>query len=319
MSDLHFGLTPWRTDPSGAAEPLAAQGERAEALGFASFWLPESHFGARGALPQPLLLLAAVAARTRKIRLATTSYLLPIRHPLQAAEEVAVLDRLSNGRVILGLGRGWRAELFSAFGVPAREKRDRFGAALDAMIRAWRGEPVATDGEGGAPVQLAPLPVQQPHPPLWVAAFGPKAVEQAGRLGLPYLASPIEPLPVLVENYERHRAVFPESGNGRACVPVMRTVFVCDDDALARRVREGLAGQSAALAASRAPALRRAATSDVDSVALVGSRAQVEDAIALHREALGMTHLVARVQVPGAEPAQVEAALERLAELSAAV
>jgi alkanesulfonate monooxygenase SsuD/methylene tetrahydromethanopterin reductase-like flavin-dependent oxidoreductase (luciferase family) len=99
----------------------------------------------------------------------------------------------------------------------------------------------------------------------------------------------------------------------------MRSVFVCDDDALARRVREGLAGQSAALAASRAPALRRSATSDVDSVALVGSRAQVEDAIGLHREALGMTHLVARVQVPGAEPAQVEAALERLAELAASV
>ena len=83
MSRLHVGLTPWRTDFAGAADPLAAQGERAEALGFASFWLPESHFGARGALPQPLLLLAAIASRTRTLGLGTTSYLLPIRHPLQ--------------------------------------------------------------------------------------------------------------------------------------------------------------------------------------------------------------------------------------------
>src|SRR5262249_27531108 len=116
-----------------------------------------------------------------------------------------------------------------------------------------------------------------------------------------------------------HRAVFPESANGRACVPVMRTVFVCDDEALARRVREGLAGQSAALAASRAPALRRSATSDVDSVALVGSRAQVEDALALHREALGLTRVVARARARGAGPGKGGAAWERRAELAAAL
>ncbi len=315
MSDLHFGVTPWRTDASGGAEGLAAQGERAESLGFRSFWLPESHFGARGALPQPLLNLAAIASRTRRIGLGTTSYLLPIRHPVQVAEEVAVLDRLSGGRVILGIGRGFRSDLFTTFGVPPKEKRDRFGAAVDTMLRAWRGEPVAQDGEGGAPVLLAPLPVQQPHPPLWVAAFGPKAVEQAGRLGLPYLASPIESLEALIENYERHRAVSAEAR--AACVPVMRTVFVTEDPALATRVRGALGAQNAALAASRAPALRRSAAAEVDAVALVGSRAQVADAIARHRELLGLTHLLARVQVPGAEPPQIEDALERLAELAA--
>jgi len=310
MSDLHVGVAPWRSDLAGSAESLAAQGERAEALGFASFWLSESHFAAR-AIPQPLLCLAAVAGRTRRIRLGTTSYLLPIRHAVQVAEEVAVLDRLSGGRVILGIGRGFRSDLFT------REKRDRFGAAVDAMVRAWRGEPVAHDGEAGAPVLLAPLPVQQPHPPLWVAAFGPKAVDQAGRLGLPYFASPIESLEVLAENYGRHRAVSPEAR--AACVPVIRTVFVSADAALARRVREALALQNAALAAARAPALRRSAAADVDEVALVGSRAQVADAVARHREVLGLTHLVARVQVPGAEPAEIEASLEALAELAAAL
>jgi alkanesulfonate monooxygenase SsuD/methylene tetrahydromethanopterin reductase-like flavin-dependent oxidoreductase (luciferase family) len=318
MTRLHVGLTPWRTDAHGAADPLAAQGERAESLGFASFWLPESHFSARGALPQPLLLLAAVAARTRVLGLGTTSYLLPVRHPLQVAEDVAVLDRLSEGRVILGVGRGFRSDLFAAFDVPSKEKRDRFQSALEQMIRAWSGEPITTDGDGGEAVRLAPLPVQRPHPPLWVAAFGPKAVEQAGRLGLPYLASPIESLEALVENHARHRGVLSEGAPAEAlAVPVMRTVFICESDACARRVREALGAQTAALAASRAAPIRRSARADVASFALVGGAAEVEEGIARYRETLGMTHLIARVQVPGAEPAEIESALEQLAELSA--
>lgn len=317
MNRLHVGLTPWRPDQHGAAEPLAAQGERAEALGFASFWLPESHFSARGALPQPLLLLAAIAARTRVLRLGTTSYLLPVRHPLQVAEDVAVLDRLSEGRVILGVGRGFRSDLFAAFAVPSSEKRDRFQTALEQMIRAWSGEAVCTDGEGGEAVRLAPLPVQRPHPPIWVAAFGPKAVEQAGRLGLPYLASPIESLEALVENHDRHRSVLNASARAEdLAVPIMRTVFICEDDACAKRVRDALATQTAALAGSRAASIRRSSQADVASFALVGSAAEVRDGIARYRETLGMTHLIARVQVPGAEPAEIESALENLAALS---
>ena len=105
---LEIGLTPWLFENGGLAEGIAAQGERAEALGFHSLFLPEHHFGGPGSIPSPLLLLAAVASRTRKLKLGTTSYLLPLRHPLHAAAEVAVLDRLSGGRVILGVGRGFR-------------------------------------------------------------------------------------------------------------------------------------------------------------------------------------------------------------------
>src|SRR5262245_39284154 len=112
---LEIGLTPWEFPAHADADRLCAQAERAEALGFHSFWLPEGHFSGPGAIPQPLLCHAAIAARTRRLRLGTTSYLLPIRHPLQVAEEVAVLDRLSNGRVILGVGRGFRDTLFAAF------------------------------------------------------------------------------------------------------------------------------------------------------------------------------------------------------------
>jgi alkanesulfonate monooxygenase SsuD/methylene tetrahydromethanopterin reductase-like flavin-dependent oxidoreductase (luciferase family) len=188
--ELHLGVTPWVFERDGLAGALPEQAELAESLGFDSLFLPESHFSGSASIPSPLLLLAAVAARTTRLRLGTTSFLLPVRNPIHVAEEVAVLDRLSRGRVILGMGRGFRGALFTAFEVPPEEKRDRFEAALQVMRRAWAGEAVAWEagvGEMAAPtpVHVAPLPVQQPHPPLWVAAFDPKAVGAGGSASLP--------------------------------------------------------------------------------------------------------------------------------------
>ena len=94
---MKLGVTPWLGGERSAAA-LTEQARQAESLGYESFWLPENHFNP-GAIPDPLMLLAAVAAGTSSIRLATTSYLLPLRHPIQAAEQVAVLDQLSEGRV----------------------------------------------------------------------------------------------------------------------------------------------------------------------------------------------------------------------------
>ena len=318
MSSLSVGITPWHYSADVTASALAAQAERAESLGLHSFWLPESHFSGPTSNPAPLLLLAAIASQTRRLRLATTSYLLPVRHPLQAAEEVAVLDCLSGGRLILGVGRGFRPALFDAFEVPRSEKRDRFEAALAAMRDAWAGKPIA-QGERGEPVTLAPLPVQRPHPPIWASAFGPKALAQAGRLGLPYLASPIEPWARLLENYAAHReAVETAHGARELEVPVMRTIFACRDVGTCARVAAGLERQAAALASAGMSAIRRVASSGLEDFALVGEPERVADGIARYRERLGMTHLIARMQLPGAEERDVFECLDHLAEISAA-
>lgn len=325
MNGLRIGLTPWVGDLAEGARHIADQAETAERLGFDSLWLPESHFAARGACPSPLLLLAAAAGRTHRLRLGTTSYLLPIRQPLQVAEDVAVLDQLSGGRVILGLGRGFRRALFAAFGVPVGEKRDRFDAALRTVLDAWAGKPIARDpdvGEGaggsaGADVHvvLAPRPVQVPHPPLWVAAFGPKAVTQAGRLGLPYLASPVEPMARLLENYRRHRDALPDEA-GALEVPVMRTLCVTRSPDQEGRVRAALEKQAAALAGARSAALRGAAEASVDDFALVGEPARVRDGIARYREELGLTYLIARPATAGLDPPEIDASLALAAELA---
>ena len=159
---LHLGLTPWNFADLSAPS-LCAQAKFAETSGYDSIWLPENHFG-ENALPDPLTLLAAVAGATSTLRLGTTSYLLTLRNPLQAAEQVAVLDQLSGGRLILGVGRGYAPEMLRAFHVPVKEKRRIFAWTLELMRDAWAGKPVSLDGDGESAVQVYPRPFQQPQP-----------------------------------------------------------------------------------------------------------------------------------------------------------
>jgi len=303
---LKLGVTPWDLYAPTAAS-LARQAQRAEGLGYDSFWLPENHFNAQ-AIPEPLMALAAVAAGTRRLRLGTTSLLLTLRHPLALAEQVAVLDQLSEGRVVLGVGRGYAPRLFEAFGVDVRAKRRVFEAALAQMRAAWAGEPLADDDAG---VELWPRPVQQPHPPLWVAAFGPKALSQAGRLGLPYLASPVEALDALADNYARHREAARAAGHGAIdTVPVMRSVYLTDSRREAERVRSAVA--AAALARPLPGSLTAA---PVDDWAIIGDAGLLRERVAEYRERLGMTHLlVTRLRLEGLDREAVERSVARVGE-----
>ncbi len=311
-ASLHLGLTPWLAPIGRRADELSRQAELAEQWGYESFWLPENHFG-EGAIPEPMMLLSAVAGATRTIRLGTTSYLLPLRHPLQAAEQVAVLDQLSNGRVILGVGRGYQPALFDAFNVVRAEKREIFADCLATMRRAWSGEAIGSDPN----VSLWPRPVQTPHPPIWVAAFGPKALRQAGTLGLPYLASPMESFDALVRNYARHAEACRQADAAvPAIVPIMRTVFVSQHRALLDRVREALAAQVATMRAQATDTMRSRMPETVDEWGIVGTPAQVLARIGDYRRELGMTHLIAtRLRIGGIEADALEESIHTLAEI----
>ena len=99
-----------------------------------------------------------MAGATKTIKLGTTSYLLTLRNPLQAAEQVAVFDQMSGGRLILGVGRGYAPEMLRAFHVPVAEKRKIFAWTLDIMRRAWAGEPVTLDDDPEHAIEVYPRP-----------------------------------------------------------------------------------------------------------------------------------------------------------------
>jgi alkanesulfonate monooxygenase SsuD/methylene tetrahydromethanopterin reductase-like flavin-dependent oxidoreductase (luciferase family) len=151
--------------------------ERAEALGFDSAWISEHHFSEDGYCPWPMGVSAAIAARTKRIRIGTDIVVLPLMHPVRLAEEAAVVDVLSGGRFTLGVGAGYRNEEFDLFGVSLRERARRMDDGIALLRRAWRGEALEPHG-----VRVLPRPVQPAGPPIYVGARAEAATRRAGRL-----------------------------------------------------------------------------------------------------------------------------------------
>jgi natural product biosynthesis luciferase-like monooxygenase protein len=188
-------------------DTLIARAVLAEQLGYESFWITEHHFHwFGGAHANPLVALSAIAARTRRLRLGTAVTLLPYRHPLLVAEEMACLDNLSHGRLDVGVGRGFFKIEYDGLGIPMAESRARFNESLDVIRRAWT-EPEVTHKGQFEDVELAPKPVQKPHPPIWMAAtVTPESFATIGRLGLPimivpYVAASVDDLKQKVQLY----------------------------------------------------------------------------------------------------------------------
>lgn len=316
MSSLALGIALGGGADRSTWAKVLERVDQAEALGLHSVWLPEGHFQ-RGATASPLLALSAFAARTQRLRLGTTSLLLPIHHPVHVAREIATLDRLSRGRVWLGLGRGFRAPIFRAYGVSPRDKRDLFDQTLDAILATW--QPMRRNGGGGSSTSQVGLwdaalqPLQRHWPPLFVAAFGRKGLVQAARRGLPYLASPIETLDTLAENYAYHGEHLPADVAAAALpVAVLRTVHVAGHDPEARRVIDALERQASRLSARAPKALPRAAAGSARNRVIVGTAEAVVDQLAEYRTRIGLDLLIARTEVPGTRESERRASLERL-------
>jgi alkanesulfonate monooxygenase SsuD/methylene tetrahydromethanopterin reductase-like flavin-dependent oxidoreductase (luciferase family) len=171
---------------------LLEQAEAAEELGFESFWIAEHHFHEYGAVPRPAIWLAAASQRTRRIGLGAAVVVLPFDHPLRIAEDYAMVDILSNGRLMLGVGSGYLRHEFEGFGIPPEEKRERFDESLEIIMKAWSGERFSYRGNYHTidDLRLNVLPLQRPHPRLWVAILSNQAATFVGARKLPIMMIP---------------------------------------------------------------------------------------------------------------------------------
>jgi alkanesulfonate monooxygenase SsuD/methylene tetrahydromethanopterin reductase-like flavin-dependent oxidoreductase (luciferase family) len=165
----------------------------AEELGFDFVFIAEHHFSNYGMSPAPLLQALAIAERTKRIRIGTAVLVLPVWQPLRLAEEIAVLDNLTDGRFFCGIGRGYQPHEFARFGVTLDDSRQRFNECLDVLDLAWSRDTSFTyDGEYVKipnPTVVWPKPKQKPHPPMLVAGTSPDTLRLAAERDIGALTS----------------------------------------------------------------------------------------------------------------------------------
>lgn len=243
------------------------QAERVDDLGFDHIWLTEHHFVDDGYLPSPLTVTGALAARTRNVLLGQDVLLLPHYHPVRLAEDLAVLDNLSRGRMMLGVGMGYVPGEFAALGTHPRQRLSRMEEGLDVLELAWKEERFDYHGKRYRldDVRVRPRPVQSGGPPTWIAAMSEAGALRAARRGAHLLpqgdrAAVLDPYLAAVDSAPERRRVgivrhflVTENAELRAAFQGRSSVFDGDsyiskkyqewfaqiDDAMTRQLAEG--------------------------------------------------------------------------------
>ncbi len=283
--------------------------ERAEALGYASYFVAEHHFHEYGVAPAPAVLLGAAAERTRRIGLGTAVAVLPFHEPLRMAEEYAVLDQLSNGRLVLGVGSGYLPHEFAGFGIDPAEKRERFDEALEVLETAWRGGRFTHHGRFHHydDVALNVVPVQRPVR-MWVAILRAEAAYHIGARGRDLMMIPYASLDNLSHieqvgaEYRRGRAEAGMSGSGGDLLIAFHTHVAGSTRAAIDEARPALDQYIATRLYARRRSLEEL---DERGLTLIGDPDTVAERVATAVR-LGMTHMMALSNFGGMDAALVE-------------
>ena len=193
-----FAKVPW-TDLYRSHLDLISD---SEAMGYDHAWLTEHHFVDDGYSPSLMSIAGAISQRTTRMRIGTFLVLLPLHNPVRVAEDTATIDIMSNGRFDLGVGLGYRPKEFDDQGIPSAERGARLKEGVEIIQRLLSDEMVTFDGKHNhlKEIQIVPPAVQRPHPPMWVGAIAPKAIERAAKMGMHFqCTAPVES----VEHYDK--------------------------------------------------------------------------------------------------------------------
>jgi alkanesulfonate monooxygenase SsuD/methylene tetrahydromethanopterin reductase-like flavin-dependent oxidoreductase (luciferase family) len=321
--DVELGFFTEFHCPAGMSEPTAfeesmAQMRMAEALGFDAVWLGELHFQKdRSVLASPLVVAAAIAARTRRVRIGIAVQVLPLSHPLRLAEDVATVDHLSRGRLDFGVGRSGLPGHYQGFNVPYEESRGRFAETLEILLKAWTQERFSHEGPFYRfhDVCLLPKPYQKPHPPIRIAATTEETYPMVGRLGYPVFVAvrtgSIADLRRLLGDY--HAAWGAAGHPGRGEVALLVPVYVAET---AREAREDAEASTMHWFRAIARALADSPTRRADAARLArlsydevlgeqvvyGTPEAVAERLGALREELGFSSLSTWMNVGGQVP-----------------
>ncbi len=276
--------------------------------GFDAVWLAEHHFTTFSVCPSVHMLGTLAAARTERLRIGTAVSLAALYHPLRLAEEVALLDMLSGGRVNWGAGRGFAHSEFNAFGVPPEQSTERFHEAVDIVLQAWTQEKLTYAGKHFSfdNVEVLPKPLQKPHPPVWMAATSETAVDWAASQGFSILMDPhasMADLGAKRRRYAERLAAAGFSDSGRD-IPMARLLALAptmgEAETIARRGAQWLVDAYAgpqhhgqkSMQAPRTFGGKDPVQYYVDDVIIHGTPDAVVERIAGLREEIGLNYLM---------------------------
>lgn len=304
---MKIGLSPLQGQAS--FDETLRECEHAETSGFDSIWLGEHHNNPI-LHPAPLVGLAAVASRTHRIELGTGVLLLPLYHPLMVAEEGAMVDMISGGRLILGVGAGYAPEEFAAFGHSLQERGSKMEESAVLLNRLWTEEHVTHRGKHFElnNATVSPRPVRRPRPPIWFGAWAGAAIRRAARLGDAWFIGPSANLQEIAPCAALYREASSAAGKAQGAVALFRYVFVARSRDEAMRT----AGNAFIEAFERMyfrwphPVVRRPSGQlTIERLAenriILGDPSACIDEIRRFQEALDIKHLVCRFSVPGIE------------------
>jgi alkanesulfonate monooxygenase SsuD/methylene tetrahydromethanopterin reductase-like flavin-dependent oxidoreductase (luciferase family) len=281
----------------------------ADRLGFDSITKTAHYSAYPFQMLQMVPMLARFAAEAPRVRLNAGVLLLPLLSPLHVAEEFATLDVISGGKVILGVGLGYRDVEFKAFGVPRAQRVRRFEANLIAIKRLWTEEKVRMKAAHFEldDASCLPKPLQKPHPPIWVGANADPAVERAARLGDCWYIGPAIEIPALERQMELYRRALDGAGKPFPVeLPMRREVFVAKSRAeVIRLCAPYLSAKYKAYHSWRQELPDDDSGFDQDFESLIGDRFLIgspdevaDQIVAIHRR-LGVNHLVMSTEWAG--------------------
>jgi alkanesulfonate monooxygenase SsuD/methylene tetrahydromethanopterin reductase-like flavin-dependent oxidoreductase (luciferase family) len=216
---MRFGIVFLGSCPHGdfkrTYDEILAQIEYAEELGFEAVWLTEHHRSVYGTFPSAAVFAAAIAERTQTMRIGISVAILPFQNPVRIAEEWAMVDVLSGGRLNFGVGRGYQPREFEVMLADPVKSREVFAESLDIILGLWETDTTFTyHGEHFHfdDIEIVPKPLQRPVP-VWVGAFSPETFELCARKGLQFMVAPgLKPLDVLKDGMVRAARLLIESG-----------------------------------------------------------------------------------------------------------